>query len=301
MLLSFCATYLTNVQEDEDKEDEGDDDESASIEQKFLQIVQNTKLSHLETAALRLAIARDDQGVRDAIEAFRATLNEDRLMAALLNIARRTIQDTMNEQQQSNDDEGEEEGDNDDDDDDDDDEQENPYVVVNNRQSPAKTSSSPVKTGASPAKTSASPAKGASPSAAASVPQYQEYDYASSEEDDDDNEEEEDDGDDDDDEDDGDDSQDDGAAAAAAALSSNGRSPSKSLLTSQAARDHVFPILISELTKESIISREDGAAILKLFARGSPVINAALDVYDLNNDMGDLVETLQQVVDNSRG
>jgi hypothetical protein len=40
-------------------------------------------LTHLETAALRLAIARDDQAVKDAIEAFRSSLNERALMDAL--------------------------------------------------------------------------------------------------------------------------------------------------------------------------------------------------------------------------
>ena len=67
-----------------------------------------------------------------------------------------------------------------------------------------------------------------------------------------------------------------------------------SLLTSQSARDRVFPILISELVKENILSLDVGDAILKQFAMGNPVIGAALDVYDRDNDMGQLVDTLQE-------
>ena len=60
-----------------------DEDDGATIESKFLQIVQRMQLTHLETAALRLAIARDDASVKLAIEAFRSSLNETTLMADL--------------------------------------------------------------------------------------------------------------------------------------------------------------------------------------------------------------------------
>lgn len=53
------------------------------MESRFLQIVQRMQLTHLETAALRLAIARDDAAVKNAIEAFRASLDESALMDAL--------------------------------------------------------------------------------------------------------------------------------------------------------------------------------------------------------------------------
>jgi hypothetical protein len=60
-----------------------DEDDGATIESKFLQIVQRMHLTHLETAALRLAIARDDAAVKQAIESFRSTLNENVLMSTL--------------------------------------------------------------------------------------------------------------------------------------------------------------------------------------------------------------------------
>jgi hypothetical protein len=60
-----------------------DEDDGATIESKFLQIVQRMHLTHLETAALRLAIARDDASVKQAIESFRSTLNENVLMSTL--------------------------------------------------------------------------------------------------------------------------------------------------------------------------------------------------------------------------
>jgi Xaa-Pro aminopeptidase len=70
-------------QEEEEDQEEFDEDDGATIESRFLQIVQRMHLTHLETAALRLAIARDDQAVKDAIEAFRSSLNERALMDAL--------------------------------------------------------------------------------------------------------------------------------------------------------------------------------------------------------------------------
>lgn len=56
----------------------------------------------------------------------------------------------------------------------------------------------------------------------------------------------------------------------------------------------MFPILISELVKESILTKETGASVSKQFQNGSAVINAALDLYDLNNDMAQLVENLMK-------
>lgn len=69
-------------------------------------------------------------------------------------------------------------------------------------------------------------------------------------------------------------------------------------MSTQAARDHVFPILVAELIKENIVDAKSGAKLLSLFKgpNGDAVINAALDVYDVDNDMADLVDTLQRVV-----
>ena len=44
------------------------------------------------------------------------------------------------------------------------------------------------------------------------------------------------------------------------------------------------------------MSPEDGSALLDLYKAGSPVVNGALDVYDLDSDMGELVDTLQKTV-----
>jgi hypothetical protein len=75
---------------------------------------------------------------------------------------------------------------------------------------------------------------------------------------------------------------------------------SNSLITSQSARGHVFPILVSELVKESIMEKPDGELILKEFGKNHPAISAALDVYDQNSDMAGLVATLQQTVNTLR-
>ncbi len=69
-----------------------------------------------------------------------------------------------------------------------------------------------------------------------------------------------------------------------------------SWITSQTARDHVFPILISELVKENILSAHAGAVVMQQFGQKNPVIGAALDVYDQSNDMAQLVDTLLEVV-----
>lgn len=50
---------------DDEEEEFSQEDDGTSVETKFLQIVQRMQLSHLETAALRLAIARNDISVRE--------------------------------------------------------------------------------------------------------------------------------------------------------------------------------------------------------------------------------------------
>ena len=55
-------------------------------------------------------------------------------------------------------------------------------------------------------------------------------------------------------------------------------------------------MLVTELVKESLLSHEDGSTLMALFSKDSPVIHAAMDVYDLDNDLGELVDTLQRTV-----
>lgn len=64
---------------------------------------------------------------------------------------------------------------------------------------------------------------------------------------------------------------------------------------SDAARKHVFPLLLSELVKEHIIEKTAADSLQKLFDRGSSEIKAALDVYDKENDMANLVNNLKNI------
>lgn len=57
------------------------------------------QLTNLETAGLRLAIAKDDNAVRQSIETFRSDNDQDNLMDNLRSIARATIAETMSENQ----------------------------------------------------------------------------------------------------------------------------------------------------------------------------------------------------------
>ena len=61
-------------------------------------------------------------------------------------------------------------------------------------------------------------------------------------------------------------------------------------------RDAIFPLLVSELVKESILRDADGRRLLSLYKSDSPIIHAALDVYDLDSDIAELVDTLQRCV-----
>ena len=53
-------------------------------------------------------------------------------------------------------------------------------------------------------------------------------------------------------------------------------------------------MLVNELTKEGIITTNDSNILLNEFQKGSITVNAALDVYDLDNNMAELVDTLQR-------
>lgn len=59
----------------------------------FLDIVEDMNLSEIETAALRLAIARDDDDVRAALEVYRLENDAEDLMDTLRRIAARVMQE----------------------------------------------------------------------------------------------------------------------------------------------------------------------------------------------------------------
>jgi ABC-type Zn2+ transport system substrate-binding protein/surface adhesin len=183
-------------------------------------------LSHLETAALRLAIARDDPTIRFALETFRLNRDEVILMDTLRDVARQTINETLNEAG---------------------------YEGLEEEDSPSPTNE--MKNG---------------------------NDERDEEDNQEDNEDEDDDDDEEDDDEDDEDEDDDAAQ--------------KEVKVSQAARKHLFPILIGELLKESVISQRDCKTLLDLFEEDDDVINAALDVYDLDSDLSELVDTLQRIV-----
>jgi hypothetical protein len=195
-----------------------------------LNIIQGMSLSHLETAALRLAIARDDPTIRSALETFRSNRSEIILMETLRDVARQTINATLNEAGYDGV-EGEEDG------------PSNPTDGDDNDQD---------------------------------------------NDDDDDDEDDEKNGDGDE-EDDDDDDDDDGDLDEEQQAENN-------MMVSKAARLHIFPILINELVKESVLTSGDSTTLLELFEQDDDVINAALDVYDLDSDLSELVDTLQRIV-----
>lgn len=238
-------------------------------------IIQGMELSHLETAALRLAIARDDQIIRRSLEVFRVDLDEKKLADTLRVVSRHTIAQTLEDQGYGDNDEGDDDGD-------DSDENEN----SEEEEADQGSSSSPLKRSyqehASPSVSkSASPAKQSShissPSTGGSrVESKANFD---DEDEEDEDEEEDDDEDEDEDEEEG---------------SDEGTNKKDRAMTSRAARKHVFPILLSELVRESILSSSDEAILTKMFDEDSAIINGALDVYDMDNDMTDLVDTLMR-------
>ena len=64
---------------------------------------------------------------------------------------------------------------------------------------------------------------------------------------------------------------------------------------SEAARKHVFPMLLSELVKEQIIEKTAADSLQKLFDKGNRDIKIALDAYDKENDMANLVSSLKNI------
>jgi hypothetical protein len=226
-------------------------DEKDSIEMKFLNIIQGMSLSHLETAALRLAIARDDPTIRSALETFRTNRSEGILMETLREVARQTINATLNE---AGYDGVEDDGSGNDLDDDDDENNQNDDV--DNDEEEVNDNNS------------------------------------EDNEEEDDEEEDDDDDDDDEDDDDEDDDDDDGDLDEAQQAENN-------VMVSKAARLHIFPILINELVKENVLTSAESKTLLELFQKDDDVINAALDVYDLDSDLSELVDTLQRIVQTS--
>jgi hypothetical protein len=224
---------------DDDDDDDDDDDESNdesstngkeassvsndSIEKKFQDIVESMELSKYETAALRLAIARGDNGegsIREALDVFKVKGDVESLKLSLKQISYQIIKETIEEDERRIQHESEmnnthKEHESSDDD----------VVVVNNEDVTADNTP-----------TDSTNATDSSPIA------------------------------------------------------------NKTLLSTPEARDHVFPLLCSELLKSNIFNKEDCDSLVSLYSDGWPVINAALDLYDLTGDMLDLVDTLQRVV-----
>lgn len=98
-------------QEDGEEEEQGlDEDDRGSLETRFLAVIHSMSLTDLETAALRLAIAKDNRNVRMAIESYRGSGDEDALKARLVQVAREIIRETL-EEDAEDEEEDEEEGD----------------------------------------------------------------------------------------------------------------------------------------------------------------------------------------------
>ena len=66
-------------------------------------------------------------------------------------------------------------------------------------------------------------------------------------------------------------------------------------ILSPKARERMFPILLMELTKQSIVPESASQQLLERFQKTDPIIFAALDVYDLDGDMAELVDTLARI------
>jgi hypothetical protein len=57
---------------------------------------------------------------------------------------------------------------------------------------------------------------------------------------------------------------------------------------------------MTELLNIQVISQADCSSLQKMFSSHSPVIHAALDLYDFNGDMAELIDTLQRAARVSR-
>lgn len=174
------------------------------------------KLNHLETAALRLAIARDDSSIRSCLEDFRRTRSEQELMEGLHAIARNTIEATL---------------------------QEAGYDGLESEEQGGEESAG-----------------------------QEEKDWLNAQDEDRGDEDDE--------------------SASEEDSDEEDEEPEESLMSTQAARERVFPLLISELSKESILTAEEARKLYKLFLEKNDVLSSALDVYDLDQNIAELVDTM---------
>jgi hypothetical protein len=268
-------------EEEDSEEEDSDDNEEKSvddvpIEKKFLDIVQNMSLSHLETAALRLAIARDDSSIKSALDRFRQNLNDKELQETLRTISRRTINDTLQEGdegrlngQYSNEDNNSNDDDHDDDSDNSESGTHDSYNETDEQFMARYTEKY-------------------SKNTYDEDPENDECDDESVDESDDDDDESDDD---DDESDDDDDESDDDCDEE----NEDSNNQTENPLTTQSARNHVFHILVTELVHENIIENASGAKLLQLFAAGHEGINTALDLYDKTGEMAELIDTLNDL------
>ncbi len=95
---SFLSFLICSSFPPEDEEPR--EEEAMTVEKRFLGIVQSMALTQLETAALRLAIARSDSGITSAIENFRRNLNEAELKRVLKEVANRVMQGALEDVQE---------------------------------------------------------------------------------------------------------------------------------------------------------------------------------------------------------
>lgn len=72
-------------------------------------------------------------------------------------------------------------------------------------------------------------------------------------------------------------------------------SNSGSFLGAKSFRKHIVPILLNELEKESIFTSIECQTLLKLFYAGDVKVNSALDRYDSEHNMAQLVESFQKI------
>ena len=190
------------------------------VDSQFLRIVSDMSLNQIETAALRLCVARNDIHVRAALEVFRLENDADDLKDTLRRIARRMIEQTTSQVEAS---ERIAAGVEDDDDDDD-------------------------------------------------------KDYEDNEDEDEDEDDEDDDDDDDDDDEEEDDEEDDEAGP-----QGDGE---------LARRRHVIHTLLSQLMENETLSEGEARAVLKMFLTKDDVLSAALDVFEMDNDVDELKDTI---------
>jgi hypothetical protein len=103
---------IEGYDDDDDEDEDGellDEEDRESIEQKFLSIIQSMHLDRLESSALRLAIARSDDSIKQALERYRNNQNDQELRTSLHEIAKATIAQTQAEEDNfRNDDDGRE-------------------------------------------------------------------------------------------------------------------------------------------------------------------------------------------------